>query len=176
MKKLVVLLLTLTLCFGAAFALAAEYTASALYTITYDDAVFTLDTSYADTSSEGERWLFSLTHDKMVVEGVQEPIQGEESLDLLTATPEALQEYIDGVYDYFADQCPELITTIKTTREGVPFYVFSLRDEEGTYYYAETMVKGMSLGFYAYYTDVDADDALLDALTQLLETYVPAAA
>ncbi len=177
MKKFVSLLLILVFCFGFTAAQAADYMANALFTITYDDAVYTLDdTSYVEENTEDVKWLFSLSSDKIMVDCNLDTIEGLEQKDFLTASDQQKQDYIDGIYDYFADENPELVAILTTSKESIPFFVFSLEDDEGTYYTADTLMNGAFIGFDVYYAEGNADDALLDELTLLVQSFVSASA
>ena len=72
-----------------------------------------------------------------------------------------------------ADDQAELVQSLELD-SGIPFYIFSMEDSDGPYYYAETIANGSSLNFCCYYADTNVlDDALLGKLITLLKTFKP---
>lgn len=182
MKKIIALLLTLALCLSALSALAAEKTAQGLFTVTYDETRFTVEEQATSESMNVEpsvNWLFALTDGKVTLEAVTEPLDAFPELTLATATDDERQAYVDYFLDTYAMEDAKYEGLILTQKDSLPFELFTLEDEEGHYYYAETVVKGLTIGFYCYYEGVgeafDPDDALYDLFATFLEGYAPAA-
>ncbi len=167
----VAVMLLCALCAGA---LAQTYTAVGLFSIAYDEAVYTLDdTIYREDSANGYRWLFILYSDHITIDVSLEKVGSYAGLSLQTADEAQRQAYLADVLDAFADEDATYLETIAAGEAGVPFYVFHLEDEEGPCLMAETVVNGYAIDFFAYYENAgrEADSALLDALRALLATY-----
>lgn len=178
-NALFVLLLVIFLCFGAPSVLGEGYTAPGVFSIAYDDSAYTLDTvAYADENigvSNGAYWFFILYNDTFMFDASMTPIEGYEGMSLCGADADARQSYVDDMLDIYGSEDAQLLTMVPAGSQGVPFYVFSCRDESGAYLMAETVIKGRAIDFLAYYNDsaLPADDALAQALTELLSTFEP---
>ena len=169
MKKLAALSLALLLALGITAATAETYTAPGFYTITYPDGLTLDNTSYTDENSEDEVWLFLLSNEEYMLDAYITKLDEYANVSLYSATDEQREAYVEDTLDDYADYNPELVETV-TTDEGIPFYVFSMQESDGAYYYAETITNGMSVNFYAYYVDASLplDDALLSNLHDVL--------
>lgn len=170
MKKLMAVLLALALLCGVA---AAEtYTAGSYYTIDYPDTLSLDDSSYTDDSTTTSTWLFMLLGDNYMIDASVSTVEAYAGFSLQSADDTEKQNYINEVMSTFADQTPAQVDTF-TAADGVPFYVFSMEDSDGQYYYAETIVSGERINFCCYYYDasVAPDAALLSALKTVLSTY-----
>lgn len=175
MKKLLALLLCTLFCLACTWALAADYTVPGLFTITYDDTVYELDdNSYlSEKADDGFTWLFILYGDDALIDVEAEKLMDFPDLTFLSASEEERQAYVDYFLDSYADEDAELIASLTSTKDGIPFYVFSMQDEDGLYYQAETVVKGYALDFYGYYENREPDDALLEDMKALVESFIP---
>lgn len=175
MKKLLALLLCTLFCFASAWALAADYTTPGLFTITYDDTAYELDDNslLSERTDDEFTWLFMLYGDDAIIDVEAEKLMDFQDLTFLTASEEEKQAYVDYFLDFYADDDAMLIETLTSEKDGIPFYVFSMQDEDGLYYRAETVVKGYALDFYAYYENRDPDDALLEDLKALVKSFIP---
>lgn len=175
MKKLLAVLLCTLFCLASSWALAADYTAPGLFTITYDDTAYKLDNnSYLSERTDGEfTWLFLLYGDDTIIDVEANHLMDFQGLTFLTASEEERQAYVDYFLDLYAEEDAELVASLTSAKDEIPFYVFSMQDEDGLYYQAETVVKGYSLDFYAYHEYLDPDDALLEDLKALVESFVP---
>ncbi len=175
MKKFMAVLLALALLCGVA---AAEtYTAGHYYTIDYPDALSLDDSSYTDDNTDTSTWLFMLLGDDYLIDASVSTVEEYAGFSLQGADETQKQDYINEVMSTFADQTPALADTF-TAADGVPFYVFSMEDSDGQYYYAETIISGESMNFCCYYYDASTapDAALLSALKTVLSTYRAAGA
>lgn len=178
MKKLLALFLATLLCCSAAGALAGTRTEAGLFTIAYDDAYTLLtpeDLEDASATEEGTRWLFALQQENTIIEVTLDEVPEEyQHLDLATASQEERQNYVDAFVDTFASEYASLLVTLTIPEGDIPFYVYSLQDSDGWYYLAQTITNGQALDFYAYYEDgTDGDDALLEQLELIVQSFVP---
>ncbi len=172
MKKWTALLVALLLPFAAASA--QTYTASTYYTIDYPDTLTLDDTSYKSDSTEDYLWLFLLDGGTYYIDASISTADGYEGFSLFNATEEEKQAYLDDSLADFADQNATFADII-TTDGGIPFYVFSMKDSDGPYYFAETIANGSSISFCCYYEDISAtpDAPLLSHLKTVLKTFRP---
>lgn len=175
MKKLLALLLCILSCLACVCALAADYNVPGLFTITYDDTAYELNNNsfLSERADEEFTWLFILYGDDAIIDVEAEKLIDFPDLTFLTASEEERQDYVDYFLDLYGDADAELVASLTSAKDGIPFYVFSMQDEDGLYYQAETVVKGYALDFYASYEDRDPDDALLEDLTALVESFIP---
>ncbi|MEG0742938.1 MAG: hypothetical protein RR521_11965 [Clostridia bacterium] len=175
--KRAVLILSVLLALGLTSAHAAEYTANSTFTITYDDAVFTLDdTGYPSNIATDDtyRWLFLLNSDEYLIDVSMESwhLLGYEGDSLLTASEAEKQAYVaDALSAYSAT----LLKTVEVGSEKIPFVLFYINAEGGDCLVAETLVSGYVIDFNAYYRDAsrDADDALAEHLLAILDSFTP---
>ncbi len=176
MKKLLSLLLAASLCCGSAWALAADYTQPGFFTVSYDDKAFALDTENADayTDDAVTVWLGKLSDGNVTFEFELDKLENTPHLDFTTAPAEARQAYADQYLDDNADEDAQLVTEMTGAKENLPFLVFSLRDEEGLYYTAQTVLNGTAVNLYCYYEDRDPDDALMDILEAMVDSFAVA--
>ncbi len=175
-RKAAALLTVLTLVLSITGALAADYTATGLFTITYDDALTLDDTSYQDETTGGEsRWLFMLSNSEYIIDVTIERIAEYESLSLFSATNAEKQRYLNDTLDSFSDDNATYLETIEAGPNLIPFYLYQLESEEGPYLMAETIVKGYAIDFCAYYCDESAaaDEALAVSLSSVLASFLP---
>lgn len=172
MKKLAAFALALALLFTTA---AAEtYTAGGYYTVDYPDTLTLDDTTYQSDSTDTSTWLFMLLGDDYLIDASMSVVDEYAGFSLTDATDAEKQAYLAEVLASFADQSPALVGTV-TAGSGVPFYLFSMEDSDGEYYYAETILDGNSVNFCCYYYDatVVPDTMLLSNLKTVLSTYTP---
>lgn len=176
-KKRCLLLAAVLLCALCTPALAVEYNAADIYTIHYDAAVWQLDDmTYSDEASDEYVWLFMLYNAQkdVLIDASIEKIPEFEGLTLFMAGEAERNEYLRATLDAFQDQSIKHIATILPTTLEIPFYVYSLEDEEGGYVYAETIVNGNAIIFNAYHgRSTGSTDALLPALEEVLATFTP---
>ena len=167
--RLLSLLLAALLLLGAGSACAAEHTISGLFSITYDETVFTLDhSSYCDDSTPEHRWLFVLCSEDALIDVDMQPA-GDYAVQSLDGADEAaLKIYIDEMSFVGCEY-------IETVDAGeIPFGLFRMNDENGPYLLAETIANGWCIDFYAYYDqDAPVDEALVQALRSVVRTYRP---
>ncbi len=178
MKKPAALLLALCLAFTLpAAAFAATYSAGGYYTVDYPDALTLDDTSYADENTEEDVWLFMLSGDDYLIDASINTVDDYAGFSLYDATEEEKQAYLAEVADTFADKGATLVDTVMP-ESGIPFYIFSMEDSDGPYYFAETIANGASVSFCCYYDDAGAalDEPLLNHLKEVLVTFRPTTA
>lgn len=172
MKKLAALSLALLMTLGMTIASAETYTAGSAYTIDYPDTLTLDNTSYTDESTTDYTWLFMLSNDDYLIDASISPATGYEGFSLYNASDADKQAYLDDTLEAYADDNIVLVDTL-TVDTDIPFYVFSMEDSDGVYYYAETLANGNSLNFSCYYNDGEAtlDDTLLANFEAVLTTF-----
>ena len=177
MKKLLSLCLALSLLCGLTGALADQtYTAASTFTLTYPDELTLDDTTYSSESTEDSKWLFLLEGGGYDLDATIELASGYEGFSLFSATDDEKDAYVDEVLDSFSESNPTYLSTVVSASGSVPFYIFSMEDADGPFYYAETIADGKSINFYCYYSDnATPDEALMDKLTAILTTFTPVA-
>lgn len=170
-RRLAALAASLCLIFCLTGAVADEYTAAGLFTITYDGESYLLDNAtYQGDMTDTYRWLFLLYSDGMLIDVGIEALPGHEGLTLYTATEAERQSHLD---EFLRDESVVYLETLEPS--GIPFHIFRLEDDEGPYLLAETVVQGYAIDFCAYYDDHThpAGEALLSALKDVVETFAP---
>ena len=174
MKKLAALTLALLLTMSLTAACAQTYTAGNWFSVDYADSLTLDDTSYTGDNTDDYRWLFTLSDDTYLIDASLNTAEGYEGVSLYSATADDRDAYVQDTLDAFADDQAELVQTVELDN-GIPFYIFSMEDSDGPYYYAETIANGNSLNFCCYYADANTalDDALLGKLVTLLKTFKP---
>lgn len=176
MKKLAAFSLALLMALSLTAASAQTYMAGNYYTIDYPDTLTLDDTSYTDENTEDNTWLYMLEGDSYLIDASISTASGYEGFSLYNASEADRQSYVDDTLDAYADDNATLVDTL--TVGNVPFYIFSMEDSDGPYYYAETLANGASINFCCYYNDANAtpDEALLKNLEAVLTTFKPASA
>jgi hypothetical protein len=174
MKKLVALTLAVLLVLSATFASAATYSAGNYYTLDYDDSLTLDHTTYNGDTTDDYIWLFMLYNEMYMVDAALEPAPGYEGVSLYEADEDAREAYVAETLDTFADSNAAYVDAL-TSVSGYPFYVYSMEDSDGVYYYGETIISGTSVNLCCYYFDTAAklDDTLLEAFERLLITIRP---
>ncbi|HPF86870.1 MAG TPA: hypothetical protein PK537_02315 [Candidatus Limiplasma sp.] len=175
MKKLIAVLLALTMAAAlCATAAAATYTAGDYYAITYPDELLLDDTSYAENNTEDDAWLFMLEGDDFIIDAYWMTLAEYADFSLSNANAVDEQMYLNEIASTFAEENPELLSTVATD-SGLVFYVFRMTDDEGVYLYAEVIENGVCANFVCYYFDAEPDEALLQTLETVLQSVAPAA-
>ncbi len=176
-KKLLSLLLCVLLCTAACSALAVDYNANGLFTITYNDDLYLFDNrTYLEENNDHYIWMFMLYQPDVdtVVDVCMEYLEEFDGLTLFSAPAEDRQKYVNATLDAFADNGIQLMDTLTVSDYDIPFYVYSLEDENGEYLIAETLVSGWGIQFSAYHQeDGDSTDNLMAVLEELLNTFQP---
>ena len=177
MKKFLALLLCVLMCTASFTALAAEYKAGNIFTITYDENAYVIDNStYLEENTSDYIWLFMLYNEAndTVVDVAMEALPEFAELSLLSATAEERNGYVEATLDIFSDASIKLLDTITVSDMSIPFYIYSLEDENGAYLTAETVVNGWAINFSAYHMEsAEADIALLNVLAEVVKTFQP---
>jgi hypothetical protein len=173
-KRIALTLLALLLC-TAALASAGTYSAGAYYTLDYDDGYTLDDTTYTGDTNAEYIWLFMLFDAQITIDAALEPATGYEGVNLYEMNEAEREAYVADTMEVFADSNAAYVDDV-TSVSGYPFYIFSMDDGDGAYYYAETLIEGTSVNLLAYYRDDTAtlDAALLTALEEVLITIRPA--
>jgi hypothetical protein len=174
MKKRIAVLLALALAFTLTAAAAQTYTAGDYFTIVYPDSLQLDDTSHTDESTENNQWLFTLSGDDYLVDAALTSVDEFANFSHYSATDAEKANYLSTVLSSFANYNPSLVDVVETG-DGIPFYIFSLEDSDGMYYYAETITNGISVNFCSYYYDANAspDTMLLYNLESVLRSFKP---
>ncbi len=178
-RRIFALLLILTLCVFSSAALAEEvtYNANGIFTIRYDDQHIAMDNqSYLEECTDVFTWMFMLYDQEkdVIVDVSMEYYEEYEDLALFSADAQTRQAYVDSMLDAYADMGIRLLDTFSISEIDIPFYLFYAEDENGGYLVAETVVYGYAIDFTAYRgEDTEVDEATLDVLTQVLDTFEP---
>ena len=108
------------------------------------------------------------------IDAAMELIPEFEGTTLFSADAQTLSDYLAATLDAFADQDIQHLVTITAGGRQIPFYVYSMTDEDGSFLYAETVVNGCSIYFNVNHPNSSQlSDALLPALEELLITFAP---
>lgn len=177
MKKLLAVLLSLSMALAMAAAGADTYTVNAHYTVEYPDTMVMDDTAYADENTQNNAWLFMLEGEGFLIDAYLTTLENyDPDFSLSAADEDGIQAYLDEVMDAFSSRSPVPAGSV-TTDGGIPFYILRLVDSDGPYLYAETIENGVSVNFICYYVDgvSEPDAALLSTLEALLYTLTPIA-
>ena len=177
MKKFIALLLCVLMCAASCSALAVEYNANNIFTITYDENTYAIDnSSYLEENTSEYIWMFMLYNEQAdaVVDVAMEALPEFAGLSLFSATAEERNAYVEATLDIFSDANIKLLDTITVSDLQLPFYIYSLEDENGAYLTAETLVNGWAINFSTYHMATsDADSALLNVLEEIVTTFQP---
>ena len=149
---------------------AATHTISGLFSLSYDETVYTADASvWLDHADERNRWLMLLTADGHVLDASMAFQEGWEHLSLTDPASPSVQWYVEEMTASGFDHLETL------EAGGAVFGLFRASDVDGEYLLGETVVSGWAITFFAYYDDptLPADEALLQQLKGVLETYQP---
>lgn len=167
----------LVLCTAAACADPAQINAGGIYTVTCDDAEFTIDTtSYTDENTASYQWLFMIYNDETIVDASCESIESYTGLSLYSADEATREAYLVDLIDSFSDSDAEYIAMRTVSEHNIPFYIIKCSDDQGEYYMAETVVKGYALDFMCYPCDAEGVREIDYAtLLDVLDTFTPAA-
>ena len=177
MKKLVSLLLCVLLCALSCTALAVEYNANNIFTITYDEEAYAFDNqTYLNENTSTYSWMFMLYQEALdvVVDVEMEYVEEFRDLTLFSATAEERSRYMAATLDSLSDQNIQLVDTFTISDLNIPFYLFSMTDSDGSYLTAETVVGGWIINFSTYHTEnPNADEALLSVMEEIVTTFAP---
>lgn len=164
------LIFALLLCLPAQ---AAEYRPNGVFRIEYDETKFTLDdTTYKADSTATYQWLFLLHDENNVLDVSTETIKEYEGVTLYTADDAVLRRYQQDVLDAFSDKNAVFVTQRIVSELRIPFFIFRMQDEEGTYYLAETVINGQVFDFQSYPATMhEATEVNFELLCRLLDTF-----
>lgn len=162
MKRCLAFLTVLLLIFASVPALAAEHDFSGAFTVAYPDG-WTLDTTFgagegtADFQVLGAFSTFasivemSISDDRAYYDDFSVPmVMDSEFYYYLAGVMSMLEEAEDTVSCSF-------VKTVKSLDGHALFLIYHVDDGAGGYYYADTMLGGCTLFFYAY-----ADSVMID--------------
>lgn len=178
MKKPVALalLLALALILGSASALAESYAISGVGSVQLPDGYDVDDTTYTYENTDTSQWKFLAADSEMLLECYYDQLDDYAGVSLANDSPEELQTYIDDTVAAFTNEST-VVSVVETVRgdSGVPFVIYAMTDDIGSFYYAETILDGwcLSLSFYT-----EAGDTLpssrLPELKTILSSFQPA--
>jgi hypothetical protein len=182
MKRTICLLLAavlLALPACAALAESGQTFTTEYYTLTLP-ADWTIDTSNLESEEDFQVLgsFYSPENPGLVIEAGLVHYADMSDVSLWNADEETMQNYIDAVMEDMKDENPEYVSTLKVG--AIPFLVFKVSDEDGPFYYIDTMTNGYAVVFYAYSAGSDSD-ALLHMsqaewaqVESILSTFKPA--
>ena len=165
-----ILAVFLSLLLFAVPAQAATQSFSGLFSLTYDETVYKADTiSWLDQNDGINRWLMMLGANDHLFDVTLSRAEQWEHITLSDPASAMTTWYLE---DMTASGFEHLDTL---TANGTVFGLFRAFDDDGEYLLGETIVSGWLISFYGYYDDPErpVDDALTDALRELLESYQP---
>ena len=167
------------LCTPCVSALAAQYNAGGIFTIEYNEADWAIDNfTYSGDTTEDYTWLFLLYKESAdaSIDVAMERVPEFEGLSLFSAGAVQRADYLASTLDAFQDLDMKYLTTITVSEWEIPFYVYTMEDEQGQFLYAETIVNGCSINFHVCHSrSEERSDALLPALEEILTTFSPLA-
>ena len=149
---------------------AATQTFSGLFSVEYDEHVYTLDTAtWLDHSDGKSRWLMMLGAEDYLIDVNLNFAKGWEHLSLTNPDDPMTEWYLEERLTDGVDHLGNV------SANGALFCLFRTSDADGEYLLGETVANGWAVRFYAYYDDPDrpVDDALQEALEGLLNHYKP---
>lgn len=156
--------------------LAADFHAD-FFTLSYDETSFQTDTTtYAyENTADSYHWYGMIYNNDYLIDIETFDYEDLEGVTLFTLDSLQRQKYVDFMLDAFSDSSIAYIRTRDVSQYQIPFYFFSCEDADGTYLFAETVVKGKAIRLSSYYHNAsrEVDMALLDALTEMLDTFQP---
>ena len=183
MKRIAVILLALALLAAMAcpaLGEAANTFSTAYYTLTLPEG-WTIETSDLDKEENSEELgaLYDPNDPGMVLEAGLIYYKDLDDITLWNADENTMQAYIDAILSDFEEDNPEYVTTLNAG--AIPFIVIRAEDDDGPYYYIDTMTNGYAVVFYAYCASSDSDatlpltDADWAQIEQILSTFQPVA-
>ena len=177
-KTLICLSLVLCLCCIALPCLAAQFEAEGVFTLDYDKKDYQVDTTtYADENVDDTyHWYGLLYNDEHAIDVTVFDYEDLKNLTLFTLDEDDRQQYVDFMLDAYSDDNIQFIGALDVSDYKIPFYFFSCEDSEGEYLFAETVVKGKAIRLAIFYNDADlgVDQDLLDSLTVMIGSFMPA--
>ena len=172
MKKILSLILILAVLFTAAWAepVGGILFETGWYTLTLPGnwKIDLDDISESETGSfEDLGFMYAMEDDGLAIEASKEYYESLEGISLWDVTDEDFRAYMDMLLEEFADDGAFAYDPVYAGE--IPFVLIHREDEEGEFYYAETVADGYVLSFYAYALDWDSNYLPLQA--KHLETF-----
>ena len=177
LRRALCLLACLILLCGCAHA--APYTVSGLFTIDYDESVYTLDNAgYHHESDLPHRWLFTLYSRDRIIDVSIDYEETFAEVNLIGPRIDMNAVHLAAMLSASTedDVCTH-VETVKAADGQLLFNLFQVDSaESGPYLLGETVVNGWVITFYAYYDEAarPVDESLIDSLRQVLLTFQPA--
>ena len=140
---------------------------------------WTIDTRELEKEEDMEMlgYLFGPEDADWVLESAIMYYKDLKDIALWNSDEEEMQDYIDAVLEDFKDEEPEYLKTVMAGQ--IPFVLIRAVDDDGPYYYADTMTNGYAIVFYAYIARNDLDRTLepteeqMQQLEEILLTFAP---
>lgn len=185
MKRIVSMLVALTLVLSAVCCAAAEKAddntfSTPYFTLTLPDG-WVYDTEDAETEmTDNEQYLglFGSFGDRgFVVDSYLMYLEELKDISLWNLEEAELQDYADIIMSVLEEDNPEYLGVV--TAGSIPFILIRATDEEGEYLYADTVANGHSIQFEAFlmgedsYTLLDFTDQEIEEFKSILETFLP---
>lgn len=174
-RLLLVLLLLIVVPLSPAWA--REYGAGKYFSIVYDERAYQLDDlTYCDESTgEDHVWFFILYNDEFMFDVSMSAHACDGGISLASADAAQKTTYLSCVLSLNSADNATLLQVVEAGESQIPFYLFSLHNEDGPYLKAETVVNGQAFDFLAYYNDSSkpVDQRLQDELIKLLGSFKP---
>ncbi|MDD2649343.1 MAG: hypothetical protein PHI27_00375 [Eubacteriales bacterium] len=106
-----------------------------------------------------------------------------EGFNMFSASEDEIKEYLDYIMEDLAEYGAEEVgiynaeITVNNQKVKIPFVIVRIADEEGQYYYAETMTSGYAITIEISPAEEGAElrDYELEELKRILDGFMPAA-
>ena len=139
--------------------------------IDLSDAGMDEDEGYEDLG-----FLYSREDDGLAIETGLEYYENMKDVSLWDMSAEDLQAHIDELLEIYDFDAAAYLDTVYAG--AIPFVIIHCEDEEGEYYYAETVTNGYVVNFYAYALDWDSNylplqAKHLDVFRSILKSFEP---
>lgn len=121
-------------------------------------------------------FMYAREDDGLAIEAALEYYEGLDGISLWDADEEEFQDYVDMILEEFAEDGAYALDPVYAG--AIPFIIIRCEDDDGEYFYAETVTNGYVLNFYAYALDWDSNylplqDKHLDTFREILGTFQP---
>ena len=179
MKKTLSLILILSVLLTAAWAAADDSVLfeNEYYTLTLPgNWRIDLDDVKKEGTFEDLGFMYAREDDGLAIEAGLEYYERLDGISLWDADEEDFQAYVDMILEEFAEDGAYVLDPVYAS--AIPFIIIRCEDDDGEYFYAETVTNGYVLSFYAYALDWDSNylplkNKHLDTFREILGTFQP---
>ncbi len=148
------------------------YTCDGLFSFEVPQGMWLDTTGYEDDFEVGQEWRFMVYNTESVIDAARISTMGHyKGMSLATMTEEEVSDYVETYLDQNMDIDAEPLETFLNTDGNIRFALFVVRDSQGAYYEAETLINGEVYGFNGYCYDMsDAGERELTVLRTFLSS------